>query len=611
MWRSVVVLFVLFPAFSCAPSPVEDTPGPATAVRFGECRASSEVMADDVSLASLHLPMRDGVRIALDVVLPSPLPEGQTLPAVLTMTRYWRAFEGGEPSAIQRYFATRGYAVITGDSRGTGASFGAWPYHRAPDETADFVEIIDWITSQPWSSGAVGGFGTSYTANTADWMAQKGHEAVKAIIPRFPDFDPYADLYFPGGIFHIAFGKGWGESVKQMDLNVPWGEPPRGIRPVDGPDGGSLLEQAVDARRNVPGVFEGLRQVSFRDDVPDSWGASMLDWSIHTHLQDLERAGTPMFTWGGWFDAGTAQGVIRRFTSLSNPQKAVIGPWSHGGGYHASPYLPADADTTPSSPDQNRESLCYFDHYLKNVDTEAPERRLDYYTIGEESWKTTDTWPPPGFTPSRWYFATDHGLASEPPVATDGSDRYTVDFDATTGTTNRWYTQRDGADVVYLDRSSADEKLLTYTSEPLPDDLEVTGTPVVRLSVSSTTADSAFFVYLEDVDPDGRVLYVTEGQLRALHRRVAGDPAPYTLFGPHHSYLEEDAAPMVPGEVTEVAIGLHPTSVLFRKGHRIRVAIAGADSDTFARVPESGTPTWTIARHQAAASHVELPIRKR
>ena len=94
-------------------------------------------------------------------------------------------------SAGQRFFATRGYAVITGDSRGTGASFGIWPYHRAPDETKDFGEIVDWIIEQPWSSSVVGGFGTSYTANTADWLSQNNHPAVKAIIPRFPNFDPY------------------------------------------------------------------------------------------------------------------------------------------------------------------------------------------------------------------------------------------------------------------------------------------------------------------------------------------------------------------------------------------------------------------------------------
>ena len=226
--KVLLLALTLWLAAACAPGPAIDEPSFA----FGECHDRSEVQYQDVTFESFHIPMRDGVRIALDLTLPAGLAEGTAIPAVLTMTRYWRSFEGDGPSELERFFATRGYAVITGDSRGTGASFGIWPYHRSPDETKDFGEVADWIVSQPWSNGSVGGFGTSYTANTADWMAQINHPAIKAIIPRFPDFDPYADLYFPGGIFHIAFGKGWGESVKEMDLNVPRGDPPRGSSKV-------------------------------------------------------------------------------------------------------------------------------------------------------------------------------------------------------------------------------------------------------------------------------------------------------------------------------------------------------------------------------------------
>jgi len=599
------VLFLaltLWLATACALGPTTDEPSFA----FGECHDRSEVQYQDVTFESFHIPMRDGVRIALDLTLPAGLAEGTEIPTVLTMTRYWRSFEGDGPNELERFFATRGYAVITGDSRGTGASFGIWPYHRSPDETKDFGEVADWIVSQPWSNGSVGGFGTSYTANTADWMAQINHPAVKAIIPRFADFDPYADLYFPGGIFHIAFGKGWGESVKEMDLNVPRGDPPRGVKPVDGDDG-SLVEAAVDARWDAPGVFEGLSQVTFRDDIAELWGVSMMDWSIHTHLDGIEQAGTPMYSWAGWFDAGTAQGVLHRFATLPNPQKAIIGPWSHGGRYHASPYLPPDAETTPSREAQLEESLCYFDRYLKGVDNKTPERLLYYYTVGEEVWKKTDVWPPAGASKKILYLSADNGLAAEAPEVDEGADTHTVDFDVTTGTTNRWFTQRGGSDVVYTDRSKIDEKLLIYMSEPLEEDLEVTGAPVVRLHLSSTTEDSAFFVYLEDVDPTGQVLYVTEGQLRALQRKVSNEAPPYVIFGPYHSYQSKDAAPMVPGEVAEIEIGMHPTSVLFKEGHRIRLALAGADKDTFIRIPEDATPMWTIERTSAHASHLELP----
>ena len=111
---SIVALMLLS---ACVPS---TEPPPAVEVEveveLGQCTDRSATEYDDVSIRSLHIPMRDDVRIAVDIVLPDPLPEGGKLPAILTMTRYWRSFEGDGASAVQRFFATRGYAVITGDS---------------------------------------------------------------------------------------------------------------------------------------------------------------------------------------------------------------------------------------------------------------------------------------------------------------------------------------------------------------------------------------------------------------------------------------------------------------------------------------------------------------
>jgi putative CocE/NonD family hydrolase len=115
-------------------------------------------------------------------------------------------------------------------------------------------------------------------------------------------------------------------------------------------------------------------------------------------------------------------------------------------------------------------------------------------------------------------------------------------------------------------------------------------------------------VYLEDVDESGRVTYVIEGQLRVIHRKVSDDMPPYKLPIPHHSFKREDGMPLTPGEITEITFGLHPTSVLIKKGHRIRVAIAGHDKDTFARIPEKGVPTLTISRNSEYASHIDLPV---
>jgi putative CocE/NonD family hydrolase len=199
-------------------------------------------------------------------------------------------------------------------------------------------------------------------------------------------------------------------------------------------------------------------------------------------------------------------------------------------------------------------------------------------------------------------------LSPGPPETESGADEYAVDFEATTGTTNRWHTQKGGGPVAYPDRATADLRLLTYTSSPLEADTEITGHPVVTLYVSSTATDGAFFVYLEDVDEAGNTVYLVEGQLRALHRKVSSEPPPYAQFGPYHSFEKNDAMAMVPGAITELVINLLPISVLIKKGHRIRIAIAGADKDTFTRIPVEGMPTITVARNKTHASFVDLPV---
>src|SRR5262249_14603964 len=156
-----------------------------------------------------------------------------------------------------------------------------------------------------------------------------------------------------------------------------------------------------------------------------------------------------------------------------------------------------------------------------------------------------------------------------------------------------------------------DKRLLTYTAAAFDDDTEITGSPTVSIVLSSTHHDGALHVYLEDVAPGGRVTYITEGEFRLLSLKIANRPLPYIPLGPRHSFLRTDAAPLVPGQPTEVAFSLFPTSVVLSKGHRIRLAIAGADSSMFQRYPTRGTPTLTVYRQKDRPSYVELPIRSR
>jgi hypothetical protein len=113
------------------------------------------------------------------------------------------------------------------------------------------------------------------------------------------------------------------------------------------------------------------------------------------------------------------------------------------------------------------------------------------------------------------------------------------------------------------------------------------------------------------VVPDGPVTYVTEGHLRVIHRKLSSQEPPYHVLGPYRSFRRKDGAPLVPGEPAELTFALYPTSVLFRQGHRIRIAIAGADRETLARIPAEGVPVIHVERNAVRPSFVELPVMAR
>ncbi|MGE3617832.1 MAG: CocE/NonD family hydrolase, partial [Gemmatimonadales bacterium] len=232
---------------------------------------------------------------------------------------------------------------------------------------------------------------------------------------------------------------------------------------------------------------------------------------------------------------------------------------------------------------------------------------LIYYTLGEERWKEAAAWPIPGTTQERLWFNA-RGTLTRRRATRPGRDRYQVDFDLTTGTDNRWATQLGGQDVVYPERSAADARMLTYTTPALDRDLEVTGQAVVTLTVVSSATDGNFFVYLEDVGPDGKSTYVTEGMLRAIHRKVSTAVPPYRTTYPYHTFGQADATPLRPGEPATLTFQLLPTSVLFRAGHRIRLAIAGADKDTFIRVPAAGDVAIAVQHGGPRGSFIDLPV---
>jgi uncharacterized protein len=597
--------------------------------------------------SSCYLTMRDGVRIAINLYLPVGLMSGARLPAILHQTRYyrsmelrwpWRMFVAGKPfhhmtntARCRKLFVSSGYAWVDVDVRGAGASYGSRVCEWSPDEIRDGAEVVDWIVRQPWSNGKVGAMGPSYNGAAAEFLLANRHPAVRAIAPRFSPFDAYSDIAFPGGIHATWFTQTWGRYNGALDRNAPheiagwWVKLlVSGVQPVQGDFDRSLRAGAIDAHSGNYDVHGQALSLTFRDDVapsdpyhhdlgirlepigtPIDESGSINIFSPHNYWHDIEASGAAIYSYSSWLDGAYAHSAIKRFLTISTAgSRLILGPWNHGGGWHIDPLRAP----TRSGFDHDGELLRFFDHHLKGRDTGiGSEPRVHYFTMVECRWKSADAWPPPAATLS-YYLAADHELGLDPPECESRADDYVVDQTAGTGEHSRWHTQVTiGRAVRYPDRSGQDAKLLTYTSAALHHRVEVTGHPIVTLFVTSTASDGTFFVYLEDVDARGRVAYVTEGQLRAINRRLSDAVSPYRQVVPYRTFKRADAQPLVVGEIAELTFDLLPTSYLFQRGHRIRIAIAGADASHFAILP-GGPPTIAVHRSRRHASRIDLPV---
>ncbi len=570
------------------------------------------VPTEDVEIErqSIYVPAADGVKLAVDVFLPKVRSAATKLPTLYSATRYWRGQKGAPISPAFRIWVARGFAVVVADVRGTGASFGQWYIPYSPQETRDVGYLANWIAQQPWSNGKVVMTGNSYPGTTPLMALAYGEPAIRAVAPKFADFDLYTDLAWPGGVPSEALNVKWGQMVRQLDLDQGSGAESPGVRPVDGADGDAQLAAAIDEHKVNPwGFDQAVYQATYKDDPLTQFGGMPIDDAGVFRLQHaVERSHVPIFGWGSWLDSGIAQGLVNRFMNWSNPQITIIGPWTHGARTDVNVFH-ANETLDPLHEAQEHMVYCFLRNYVSDAPTPIANHLLVYFTMGEDRWKTTAVWPIAGTRLERLYLDADKTLSTVAP-ARRARDTYRIDFDASAGPANRWATQAGGPPIDYGDRAEADRRLLVYTGAPLAKDMEITGQPVVTLRVTSTHTDGNFFVYLEDVAPDGRVTYLTEGELRALHRKLSHEVPPYRTTYPYRTFSRGDAELLVPGQVATLTFQLMATSVLLRAGHRVRVAIAGADKGTFMRIPAmaQGEVTITVSHGGPDGSFIELPV---
>ena len=558
-------------------------------------------------LIDQKVPMRDGVNLSADVLLPRG---PGSFPTILHRTPY----QSNNESRLSRgtWWARRGYAFVSGDCRGRFESEGTfYPYHT---EGEDGYDTLEWIAGQPWSDGKIGTWGPSYGGLFQWQLAPLGSPHLTCMASHVICDDYFSDLHYVGGAFQLALSL-------LSSINFTTNETTPSFAEIF--DHGRLLRHLPLIDMDVLAI--GKKIPFYRDWLEHSTYDDY--WSAIDTSNKYSQIDVPVFIRCGWFDAypgGTFrlwQGMTQHAKSekARRSQKVLMGPWSH---LEPDGTRMGDLDFGPSSNIQIiEEELRWFDHWLKGIDTgvmEEPPLRI--FVMGANQWRFESQWPleRTRFTP---YYMTSKGRANSlhgngtlttelpgagPPDQYEYDPQRPVPSIGGNNSTHSWaWTVKADEPIIPgpLDQRPIERRddVLVYTGDALEKDLEVTGPVEMILYAASSAPDTDFTAKLVDVFPSGYAVNVTEGLIRARFRNSFEKP----------ELLE-------PGEVNRYTIRLYPTSYVFKSGHRIRVDISSSNFPRFSRNLNTGEDVATGTDMQVARqtlfhseehpSHVMLPI---
>lgn len=558
---------------------------------------------------SQYVDLPDGSRIAVDILRPTL--DGavvtEPLPVLFSHTVYNRAaslvrdykvadaklmrvgriarlglwatslFSGGTVTVDQgragswvNTLIRRGYVVVAADARGTGASFGT-PHKTAEGYGREASALIDWIVSEPWSNGRIGMYGQSFVAMTAYAAAAEGHPALKAIFVSAPPFDPYRDVGYPGGIYAKGFGENYVALTSDLDAIAS---------PVAEDADGVLLSAALIERQGQSfsaQVADLFRTAPYLDSLSRQSGSGWYDIAGFSILTRVNAANVAVYNIGGWRDI-FARDTILWHENLETPKRLVMRPWHHR-------LLMARQDDFDPAPEAAR----WFDYWLKDIpngiEKEQVVRFFQTRNGGQGAWCEADAWPA-GDETLLLYPGEDGALRRGPDKA-GRTVNVAALSEATTGVNSRWNGVLGTGEYDNYARNSTFGA--SFVTPVLENPLEIAGHPILRVGIKAAQPGAAVFAYLEEMDANGAIHYLTEGMLRPEFRAPA--TAPYRNVGlPFHDYGEaaQDVAP--PGETVDLVFDMLPVAAMLPEGSRLRLTFRAGDTDNFAPAPGGPQP---------------------
>ena len=542
--------------------------GAAVGAKWTSYERSEEFPAV-AELPAALIAMRDGVRLSITVHLPADA-DGKAVttpvPVILTQTGYNKSIPA--IPAVNEFLVRHGYAHVSVDVRGTGNSEGQWVAF-GEEEQGDYLDVMNWVATQPWSNGNVGTWGASFMAITQMFTAAHRHPAHKAVFAIVPMADAYRDIVFSGGQTNIGFIPLWLGLVTALSI-VP-SEPSINSLPV-------ILEHLNSAVTNfqVPTVLESTLGLNGRNFDGEFWRTT-------SPIEVADRINIPTFIVGGLHDIfQRGEPVLYDAIKRNTTAKLLIGPWQHLDGSSGAGL--ADHGL----PDLDHMALMWFDRYLRGMNTGAEAvPNVTQYLWGAERYSIAADWPHPQIAPERWYLRGDGALTAQMPAAGEAS-KVTVQQPLNgicSSSTSQWTAGILG--FVPLPCFSDDNRLnelpvfeLTYTTEPMAQDYYFNGPIQADLFASSTMPDLAVNVRVTDVAPDGASKELTNGILTASLRQVDESRSLYIggqMLRPWHPFTEESVQAVGIGNVVPLAVEVFPTSAVIQQGHRLRVTVGPSD----------------------------------
>ena len=512
------------------------------------------------------IPLSDGTRLAATLYLPDA-PEPQ--PALLEALPYRKDDVTAHYAGEYRRLRDEGaYAVCRLDLRGTGSSEGLAVDEYPPQEQADLREVIEWLARQPWCSGRVGMYGTSYSGFNSLQVAMTRPPELGAICTIFSTDDRYTD--------DVHYGGGVRRALDQVDY--PLYMVAMNALPPNPGIAGDAWRQMWEQR------VEGLEPWILRWLEEQTDGPYWRHGSLRPHYESIA---CPTMIVGGWAD-GYHNMTFRTFERLTCPKRLLIGPWAH-----------TSTETSRPGPriDLVPEMIRWWDRWLRDrsngIDEEPPivvfarrstrpEPDLDEM---RGRFRFEPAWPPQrGQEESR---ALDSAaLLGRSGDERDGWDRLEVRGDVGPHA-SIWCAGH----LPYgppLDQRPDEAYSLCYEWPPLDEELEILGYPRVELALRSSAPVAFVSAKLCDVFEDGTSALVSRGIFNLTHRDSHTQPQP-----------------LDPGATYRVTVELDATSWIWEPGHRVRLDLAGADWPSSWPPPEP--LTLSVER---AGSALVLPVLK-